>query len=197
MEVPRLGVELELQLPAYMTATEMWDLSCVCDLHHNSHNAGSQTHWVREARDRTCILMDTRWIHFHCATTGTPSIVIFKFETWKYLPKFLKLNNAQEIFPTFLFLLIIYIYIKSPGKLMRFEPLYFSFFLFLLATLLPGMWKFLSQRLNPRHSSNQSHNSENTRYLTYWATRELLNCFIFLFEINTAYVLTTSLCSLD
>ena len=36
MEVPRLGVKLELQLLAYTTATAMKDLSCVCDLHHSS-----------------------------------------------------------------------------------------------------------------------------------------------------------------
>ena len=36
MEVPRLGVELELQLPAYTTATAMWGLSCVCDPRHSS-----------------------------------------------------------------------------------------------------------------------------------------------------------------
>ena len=36
MEVPRLGVELELQLPAYVTATAMQDLIHVCDLHHSS-----------------------------------------------------------------------------------------------------------------------------------------------------------------
>ena len=36
MEVPRLGIESELQLPAYTTATAMWDLSHVCDLHHSS-----------------------------------------------------------------------------------------------------------------------------------------------------------------
>ena len=36
MEVPRLGVELELLLPAYTTATALWDLSCVCDLYHSS-----------------------------------------------------------------------------------------------------------------------------------------------------------------
>ena len=34
--VPRLGVELELQLPAYTTAIAMLDLSCVFDLHHSS-----------------------------------------------------------------------------------------------------------------------------------------------------------------
>ena len=34
MEVPKLGVELELQLPAYATAAR--DLSHICDLHHSS-----------------------------------------------------------------------------------------------------------------------------------------------------------------
>ena len=36
MEVPRLGVELELQLPAYTTAAAMPDLSRICDLNHSS-----------------------------------------------------------------------------------------------------------------------------------------------------------------
>ena len=37
MEVPRLGVQSELQLlPAYATATATQDLSHVCDLHHSS-----------------------------------------------------------------------------------------------------------------------------------------------------------------
>ena len=36
MEVPRLGVESELQLLAYATATVMWDLSRVSDPHHSS-----------------------------------------------------------------------------------------------------------------------------------------------------------------
>ena len=35
-EVPRLGVQLELQLPAYTTATATWDPSQVCKLHHSS-----------------------------------------------------------------------------------------------------------------------------------------------------------------
>ena len=30
MDVPRLGVELELQLLAYTIASAMWDPSCVC-----------------------------------------------------------------------------------------------------------------------------------------------------------------------
>ena len=36
MEVPRLGIESELQLRAYTTATETPDPSRACDLHHSS-----------------------------------------------------------------------------------------------------------------------------------------------------------------
>ena len=36
MEVPELGVELELQLLAYAPATAMWDPHRICDLPHSS-----------------------------------------------------------------------------------------------------------------------------------------------------------------
>ena len=36
MEVPRLGVEWELQLPVYTTAIARPDSSRICDLHHSS-----------------------------------------------------------------------------------------------------------------------------------------------------------------
>ena len=55
MEVPRLGVELELQLQVYTTATAISDPSHVFDLYHSSRQR-----WIlnppSEARDRTCIL---------------------------------------------------------------------------------------------------------------------------------------------
>ena len=41
MEVPRLGVESELQLPAYAMATATWDPSHACSLHHSS-----QQRWI-------------------------------------------------------------------------------------------------------------------------------------------------------
>ena len=45
MDVPRLGVQWELQLPAYTTATATQDLSGICDLHHHSSgDAWSPTH---------------------------------------------------------------------------------------------------------------------------------------------------------
>ena len=63
MDVPRLGVESELRLPAYTTATATGDLSHICDLHHSS-----QQHWIfnplSEARDRTLVLMDTRRVRY-------------------------------------------------------------------------------------------------------------------------------------
>ena len=47
MQVPRLGVLLELQLLAYTTATAMWHLSHVCDLYHNSQPGWTLTHEAR------------------------------------------------------------------------------------------------------------------------------------------------------
>ena len=58
MEVPTLGVKSELQLPAYTTAIATPGPSCICDLHRSLWQR-----WIlnslREARDRTCVLMDT------------------------------------------------------------------------------------------------------------------------------------------
>ena len=56
MEVPRLGVKSELQLPAYATATVTRDLSCIYNPYHSS-----QPCWIlnplSKARDRNHILM--------------------------------------------------------------------------------------------------------------------------------------------
>ena len=70
MEIPSLGVELELQLPAYTIATEMPDPSCVCSLHHSSwqHRIFNP---LSEARDQTHNFMVPSQIHFHCITMGT------------------------------------------------------------------------------------------------------------------------------
>ena len=68
MEVPRLGVESELHLLVYATATAMQDPSCVWNLYHSS-----QQHPLSKARDQTRILMDAIWLHFHYTTMGTPT----------------------------------------------------------------------------------------------------------------------------
>ena len=57
MEVPRLGVEWELQLPAYATATAMPDLSLIRDLPHSSQGHRILNPLGR-ARDQTHIIMD-------------------------------------------------------------------------------------------------------------------------------------------
>ena len=84
MEVLRLVVESELQLPAYATAIATWDLSCVFKLHYSSGQC-----WIlnplSKARNRTCILVDTSWIRYHWATTGTPYNILSEMNRfpWK------------------------------------------------------------------------------------------------------------------
>ena len=62
MEVSRLGVESEPQLPAYDTATETWDLNQVYDLHHSSRQCQIPNP-LSEAKDKTHILVDTSQVH--------------------------------------------------------------------------------------------------------------------------------------
>ena len=82
MEVPRLGVWLQLRLLVYTTATARPDPSHVFDLHHSS--------WQRcildplsKARDRTCILMGTSQVCFRQATAGT--LIVSKFDRKTFL----------------------------------------------------------------------------------------------------------------
>ena len=58
MEVRRLGVESELQLLAYATATATLDPSCVRDLHRSLRQRRIPDP-LSEARDQTPIFMDT------------------------------------------------------------------------------------------------------------------------------------------
>ena len=59
----------------------MSDLSCVCDLYHSSwqHRIINP---LSEARDWTHNIMVPSWIHFCCATMGTPHSVYFSFQTF-------------------------------------------------------------------------------------------------------------------
>ena len=57
MEVPRLGVKLELQLLATATATATQDPSSVSDLHHSLQQR-QILNPLSKARDRTRTLMD-------------------------------------------------------------------------------------------------------------------------------------------
>ena len=64
MEVPRLGVESELQPPAYARATATRDPSRVCNLHHSSRQRRI-VNPLSKARDRTLNLMVTSQICLH------------------------------------------------------------------------------------------------------------------------------------
>ena len=75
MEIHKLGIELELQLPAYTTATATQDPSHVCDLHHSSWQC-QIFNSLSEARDPTRILMDTC---YPWATKGTPKVIFVTF----------------------------------------------------------------------------------------------------------------------
>ena len=61
MEVSRLGIESELQLLAYTTTRAMPDWGCFYELHYSLRQC-QIFNPLREARDRTQILMDTSWI---------------------------------------------------------------------------------------------------------------------------------------
>ena len=93
IEVPREGVESELQLPAYVTATASWDPSHACDLHHGSWQCRILNP-LRKARDQTCILMNTNQACFCWATTGIPDISSLKSVT----PHFLSLKSSLDNF---------------------------------------------------------------------------------------------------
>ena len=80
MEVPRLGVELELQPPAYITVPATPDPSHLCNLHHSSGHHRILNP-LSEARDWTHNLIVPIRIRFHCATTS--KIVLPQFYRWK------------------------------------------------------------------------------------------------------------------
>ena len=80
MEVPRLGVESELQLLTYTTAIAMPDPSCICELHCSLRQSGFLTHWARPgvepASSWILVRFLTRW-----ATVGIPMSYFF-YDLW-------------------------------------------------------------------------------------------------------------------
>ena len=67
MEVPRLDIELELQLPAYATTIATWDPSHhICSLYHSSWQSGIPNPLSKPRQDQSRILKDTSRIRFCC-----------------------------------------------------------------------------------------------------------------------------------
>ena len=75
MEFLRLGVESELQLLAYDTATATRNPNCIHNLHH-SLPQGQILNPLSRARDQTRVLMDTSRVCFRSATTGNSKLSI-------------------------------------------------------------------------------------------------------------------------
>ena len=98
MEVPRLGIEFELQLLAYTTARAVPDPSHVWDLLHSW-----QQRWIldplSEARDWTHVFMDTSWIHFHWAPMGTPRKNLLNTCFHRSLCYFPRVSSRQKPHP--------------------------------------------------------------------------------------------------
>ena len=103
MEVPRLGVKLELRLPAYTRATATVDPRCICDLHHSSQQC-----WILfpliEARDPTRVLMHTSQIHYCWATMELSHLC----HSW-LLYFLLHFNFFQVVFLCFLLCFSMYL----------------------------------------------------------------------------------------
>ena len=86
MEVLRLGLSSELQLPAFTTTTAMWDLSCVCDPYHRSQQR-QILNPLSEARDQTHNLVVPSRIHWPLSHDGNSWKAVLK---WRILHVFLR-----------------------------------------------------------------------------------------------------------
>ena len=73
----RLGVKLELQLPAYATTTATPDPSHICNLHHSPGQC-QILNPLSKARDQTHVLMDISRVCYCWASGGTPASCFFK-----------------------------------------------------------------------------------------------------------------------
>ena len=120
MEVPRLGVQSELQLPAYATATATPDPSWVCDLHHSS-GQHQILNPLNEARDGTWVLMDTSWIPLPLSHN---SVMCVTFVLWQPNP----LQPNFPISPVFLETKYITLFLYNEFRF----SFFFSFFKILL-----------------------------------------------------------------
>ena len=107
MEVPRLRVELELQLLAYTTATP--HPSRICNLHHRSwqHQILNP---LSKARDQTRNLVVPSWIHFCCTTTGTLKYTLF-FKNYLLLQEYVSKVIFFQVINTSYLLFCIFKYI--------------------------------------------------------------------------------------
>ena len=77
MNVPRLGVESELQPLAYTTTTATPDPSHICDLYHSPRQCWIGTHWARPGIEPA-----SSWILAGVVTTQLQQASIFFILEW-------------------------------------------------------------------------------------------------------------------
>ena len=130
MEVPRLGVQSELQLPAYTTATATPDPSHICALHHSSQQCQVLNPLSFEARDWTWNLLVPNRICFCCAMTGTLLSFISLIHKLKSLNILLlyysepnvsdrsRIRKISFIFPSFILFLVLLLSLRRSTFLM-------------------------------------------------------------------------------
>ena len=98
MEVSRLGVESEQQLPGYPTATATLNLSCIHSLYHSLQQCGILNP-LSEARDQTHILMDSSWVLNTLSHSGNSNFCPFLI-LWFYVAcshiKFLDYKKGKK-----------------------------------------------------------------------------------------------------
>ena len=98
MEVPSLGVQSELQLLTYATATATQDPSHAATsvTYATAHcNVGSLTHWVRSGIN-FYILMDSSQVGYHWAMKGTPAITFLMLHICSYFSSFGALKRMSK-----------------------------------------------------------------------------------------------------
>ena len=113
MEVSRLGGKSELQLPAYTMAKAMQDPSRVCNLHHSSRQPQIPDP-LSEARDQTCIVLNTSWIHFHfAARTSEFKILMILFYFYSWFTVFSQFSMVQQSDPSHIHMYILFLTLFS------------------------------------------------------------------------------------
>ena len=96
MEVPGLGVESELQLPAYTTATTTPDPSLICDLRCSLWRPRWILKPLSKAGDQTGILVDTSQFLKMLSHNGNSATMLFEILSRKlYLKKELSHNPKK------------------------------------------------------------------------------------------------------
>ena len=187
MEVPRLGVKSELQLPFYTTATAMQDLSQVYNLSTAHHNARSLNP-LSKIRDLACILTNTSRVCYLWATTGTPQLIsLWGFPCILFVAFFISFN-IFSLYLIFVSLICMHLAMFSPWVYFAMQCL--SFFKTSQVILLKGMknaWRLSSNSY--LYSIMLLNNNVQSTLMSYWMIF-LCKSDIFIMLSNHKYYIT-------